>query len=144
MSAQQHAAGEGRGPVLGRTRLETTLGVRLSRAERDALTLEAARRGMSASELARAILREAAGYGPQFEGEERAAVAALASQVRSVGVNLNQAARAMNGGRVPPNEDLAAMLDELSGAYVAMTGWLSSICARRRRARIEVGEAYLG
>jgi hypothetical protein len=59
-------------------------------------------------------------------------------------VNLNQAARAMNGGRVPPNEDLAAMLDELSGAYVAMTGWLSSICARRRRARIEVGEAYLG
>ena len=130
--------------MLARTRLETTLGVRLTRAERDALALEAAKRGVSTSQLARAILREAAGYGPQFEGEERAAVASLASQVRSVGVNLNQAVRAINGGRVPPNEDLAAVLSELSGAYVAMTGWLGSLCARRRRARIEVGEAYLG
>jgi hypothetical protein len=25
-----------------------------------------------------------------------------------------------------------------------MTGWLGSLCALRRRARIEVGEAYLG
>ena len=88
--------------------------VRLSEAEFAALTKFAEEATLPTSEVLRRLAREAGGFGPTFEGEVAQRLKATVVQLRKVGVNLNQIARALNSGRVPGYEHLRGGVERLA------------------------------
>ena len=83
---------------------EGTKRVRVDLAPRDdALLAEASRLfGLSRSETVRRLLRASIDVGPALSAENTRAVAALASQIRMVGRNLDQMLHAIHAGRAVP------------------------------------------
>ena len=77
------------------------------------LTAIATAQGVTTSEIVRRLVRSAAGLPVAADPEMRPVIEALVDQFRRVGVNLNQAVRAMNEGRVDYEPALAAVLDDL-------------------------------
>lgn len=69
--------------------------------------------GLSRSETMRRIIRASMNVGPALSAENTLAVAALASQVRMVGRNLDQMLHAIHAGRAVPTEDALPVLEVL-------------------------------
>ena len=118
-------------------RRSKVLHVRLAPALEAALAGEAEARGETLSGFVRGVLTETGGFGPMLEDADRAAMGRLAEEVRAVGVNLNQAVRALNSGKVPPQGELAGLVVELAEMFAAMRGQLVSMCERGRLRRVE-------
>ncbi|MFW8584164.1 MobC family plasmid mobilization relaxosome protein [Rhizobium beringeri] len=113
--------------------------VRLSEAEFAALTT-------FAEEAARPLAkccgdwREAGGFGPTFEGEVAQRLKSTVVQLRKVGVNLNQIARALNSGRAPSYEHLKVWIERLARLVAQHERDLDELRARSRaRSRRLVG-----
>lgn len=81
------------------------LNVRVSDAEHLAIEEAAKSAGMSVSAFFRSLLLEGAGVRPILTAEDRLIMAALLEDMRMIGINLNQVARSLNGGKgVHPSE----------------------------------------
>lgn len=80
--------------------------IRFSAAELTSLKAIAERDGVTVSEVVRRLVRAEAGYLPIASEALRPAIVDMTNQLRRVGVNFNQAVRAMNDGRVAHDEDL--------------------------------------
>lgn len=81
-----------------------------------ALTAIANANGVATSEIVRRLVRSAAALPITADPDLRPLIEELVDQFRRVGVNLNQAVRAMNEGRVGYEPALAAVLDDLMTA----------------------------
>jgi hypothetical protein len=99
------------------------VGVRFSDAERTRLDDEAAALGVSVSDLIRGRALDAAkaprrrrqaGAPPALAPEVIASLNALGLDLRAIGNNANQIARALNGGEVTDHADLARLSDDLA------------------------------
>ncbi|TIU86640.1 MAG: hypothetical protein E5W06_08840, partial [Mesorhizobium sp.] len=77
------------------------LHVRFSNVELERLRTMADRESVTVSEVVRRLVRIEAGFLPTATGDLRPAIEEATDQLRRVGVNFNQAVRAMNEGRVP-------------------------------------------
>ncbi|MGO4569336.1 plasmid mobilization relaxosome protein MobC [Rhizobium sp. 2YAF20] len=106
--------------------------VRLSEAEFAALTTFAEEALLPTSEVLRRLAREAGGFGPTFEGEAAQRLKSTVVQLRKVGVNLNQIARALNSGRAPGYEHLHGGVERLARLVVQHERDLDDLRARSR------------
>lgn len=114
--------------------------VRLSEVEHSRLLAFCSQARRTPSEVLRRLAREAGDYGPTFEGETRAAIIAYAKQLRAIGININQVARALNAGRAPSFQSLQDGLGALTQALIQQEQDYLSLCgAVRRRAEKSSG-----
>lgn len=91
--------------VSDRRRKDRLINVRVSDAEHQAIEEAAKAAGMSVSAFFRSLLLEGAGVRPILTAQERLIMAALLEDMRMIGINLNQVARALNAGKgVHPSE----------------------------------------
>lgn len=91
--------------VAERGRKDRLINVRVTEAEHQAIEEAAKAAGMSVSAFFRSLLLEGAGVRPILTSEERLIMAALLEDMRMIGINLNQVARALNAGKgVHPSE----------------------------------------
>jgi hypothetical protein len=84
--------------------------VRFSSEEMASLKAIAQRESVTVSEVVRRLVRAETGHLPVASEALLPAVLDMTDQLRRVGLNFNQAVRAMNEGRVPYDEDLERAL----------------------------------
>lgn len=127
--------------MTARTVRDKVVHLRLSSDEFDALHTACQSTNLSVSEVLRRQARSFAGLGPSFEGEARNLIRGMTEQMRAIGVNINQVARLMNSGRVPPDEDMQASFGMLLELLVEQQEFLLSLCVRERQqaTRLVVG-----
>lgn len=110
--------------------------VRLQPSERTRFAALCEEHGITMSEGLRRLARAAGGLGPTFDRDGRAAIEELAAQTRAVGVNLNQIARVMNQGLMPPDKTLRKVLQDIAAAIEAYEAVYHSMVARSRAAAV--------
>lgn len=84
--------------------------IRFSAHELASLKAIGERDGVTVSEVVRRLVGVEAGHLPVASEALRPAIVEMTDQLRRVGVNFNQAVRAMNDGRVAHDEDLEQAL----------------------------------
>jgi hypothetical protein len=84
--------------------------VRFSSEEMASLKAIAQRENVTVSEVVRRLVRAETGHLPVASEALLPAIQDMADQLRRVGLNFNQAVRAMNEGRIPYDEDLERAL----------------------------------
>ncbi|WP_299691664.1 plasmid mobilization relaxosome protein MobC [Hydrocarboniphaga sp.] len=102
-------------PLARRQKRSEKLRLRLTEEELYGLQQLAVKTGINRCRLARKALRELVTGGVDLLDREQMAVMELARQMRSIGVNLNQVARQLNGGDAPGHA-LAEVVDQLASA----------------------------
>jgi len=109
---------------------ERTLHVRVTGEEHAAIEKAAADAGMTVSSFFRSLNLEGAGVRPILTGEDRLVMAALLEDMRMIGINLNQVARALNSGcGVHPGE-LDINLQNVQRIQAAVMSELRSLARR--------------
>lgn len=86
--------------------------LRLTADELSDLRAAAAQTGLTVADFLRRAANHMLKRGAVLEPSERAWAAGIAEELRRVGVNLNQVARAVNGGRLADTHELASELNE--------------------------------
>ncbi|WP_349963353.1 hypothetical protein [Rhizobium sp. ZPR3] len=111
-----------------------TLHVRLTEAELAGFSAFCTGRGVTLSEGARRMVRAACGFGPTHDHETRDAILELAYQTRAIGVNLNQAVKALNRGKLPSDAALKQGLARMAQVLSIQEELYRSLCGRARDA----------
>ncbi|MGO4560182.1 MobC family plasmid mobilization relaxosome protein [Mesorhizobium sp. 2RAF21] len=110
--------------------------MRLSADELAAIEKAASAAEMTMSAFLRSLLLEGAGIQPLLAEQDRTVMGFLADEMRAVGTNLNQMARALNsGGSIRP-ADLDANIGEVQVVVAAVLSELRTLAKRaghRRR-----------
>ena len=118
-----------------RTKFRT---IRLSEVEAARFAVFCGAHGVSESEALRRFVRSSIGFGPAFGPESSAAIKDLTRQIRAIGVNINQAVRAMNTGLVPDSAPLREQRTQIHGGLTDMAALYDSFCARQRKVAVEI------
>jgi hypothetical protein len=114
---------------------------RVSERDQDALAGFAASIELSESEALRRLIGAANGDGPVLCAADRAEFSQIAEEFRAIGVNINQAVRAMNTGRVPDMAAFRLDICDLASGMMAISEMLVQMGARSRsRVRRRVAE----
>ncbi len=109
--------------------------VRFSTDEFTSLKTIAQREGVSVSEVVRRLVRAETGDLPVASEVLLPAVLDMTDQLRRVGLNFNQAVRAMNEGRVPYDEDLESALIAVGDLVRQFREELKAMTIGSRKAR---------
>ncbi|TGP87947.1 MULTISPECIES: MobC family plasmid mobilization relaxosome protein [unclassified Mesorhizobium] len=109
--------------------------IRFSADELASLKAIAERDGVTVSEVVRRVVRAEAGYLPLASEALRPAIVDMTDQLRRVGINFNQAVRAMNDGRVAHDEDLEQALIAVGDLVRQFREELKTITVESRKAR---------
>lgn len=124
----------------GRTKRSDVLRFRLSEAEARAFRAFCEAHGLSVTEALRRMARGAGGLGPTFSGEGHGHIVDLTRQIRTLGVNLNQAVHQIHEGRVFAAEEMRSWLEETLAVIRALDSLYSSLATRARmRAEAAIG-----
>lgn len=118
------------------SRKDKVVRMRLSADELAAIEKAASAANMTMSAFLRSLLLEGAGVQPLLAEEDRVVMGFLADEMRGVGTNLNQLARAMNSGRSVQAADLQANVGEVQVVVAAVLTELQALSRRagnRRR-----------
>lgn len=107
--------------------------MRFSSVELERLRAIADGESVTVSEVVRRFVRTEAGFLPAATGELRPAIEVATDQLRRVGVNFNQAVRAMNEGRVAYDEDLERALIAVGELVRRFREELKAMIARPRK-----------
>lgn len=91
-----------------------SISIRLRANEKKALFDLAEKRGVSASKVARRLIREAVYHGPTFFDDDLSQVSALRRDMSAVWRNLNQIARRVNSGEVKADPMTQKMIQQLT------------------------------
>lgn len=104
--------------------------VRLRLSETEWLLLSAVciEKRSTMSAVLRRAARAAGGLGPSFEGTTRRAIVEQSRQLRAIGVNLNQIARVLNAGKVPPDVQIRKVINPLIAAVTDTQNAYLSLC----------------
>lgn len=133
--ARQGQGFEGRSLMVGK-RKDVSIVLRLSAEDKSEFEGLAAHYGLSVSEALRRSMRAACGHGPVLDGGARQRFEALYTELNAIGVNVNQAVRAMNTGRVPDDRDMRELLSGLGNALSAL-GEMYVVLAARGRSQVK-------
>ena len=117
-------------------RKDKVVRMRLSADELASIEKAASAADMTVSAFLRSLLLEGAGVQPLLAGEDRVVMGFLADEMRGVGANLNQLARAMNSDRAIQPADLEANVGEVQVVVAAVLAELRMLAKRagnRRR-----------
>ncbi|MBD9524254.1 plasmid mobilization relaxosome protein MobC [Ensifer sp. ENS02] len=109
---------------------DRTLHVRVTDDEHAAIEKAAADAGMTVSSFFRSLNLEGAGVRPILTGEDRLVMAALLEDMRMIGINLNQVARALNSGRGVHPSELDINLENVQRIQAAVMSELRSLARR--------------
>lgn len=109
--------------------------IRFSADEQARLKAVAERDGVTVSEVVRRLVRAEAGHLPIASEGLRPAIVDMTDQLRRVGVNFNQAVRAMNDGRVAHDEDLEQALIAVGDLVRQFREELKAMTGGSRKAR---------
>lgn len=116
-------------------RKDRVVHARFSASDLSAIDAAAEAASLTVSAFMRSLTLEGAGVRPFLTDDDRAVVEMLISEMRSVGVNLNQLARSANsGGRLPAGE-LANEVGKVQRLVAAMVLELRSFAVRGARIR---------
>ncbi|MGE7371425.1 plasmid mobilization protein [Neorhizobium sp. NPDC001467] len=120
----------------GKARKGRLVNVRVTDAEHEKIEAAAKSAGMSVSAFFRSLMLEGAGVRPILTRDDRLVMAALLEDMRKIGVNLNQVARAINSGKVvhPAEIDLNLKnVQSIQGAVMLELRELSRRSGYQRR-----------
>ncbi|MBD9497899.1 plasmid mobilization relaxosome protein MobC [Ensifer sp. ENS01] len=109
---------------------DRTLHVRVTNDEHAAIETAAAAAGMTVSSFFRSLNLEAAGVRPILTGDDRLVMAALLEDMRMIGINLNQVARALNSGRGVHPSELDINLENVQRVQAAVMSELRGLTRR--------------
>ncbi|WP_376706207.1 hypothetical protein RQ479_31850 (plasmid) [Mesorhizobium sp. ISC25] len=109
--------------------------IRFSADELVGLKAIAERDGVTVSEVVRRLVRAEAGRLPVASEALRPAIVDMTDQLRRVGINFNQAVRAMNDGRVAQDEDLEQALIAVGDLVRQFREELKAMTVGSRKAR---------
>lgn len=109
---------------------DRTLHVRVTDDEHVAIEKAAADAGMTVSSFFRSLNLEGAGVRPILTAEDRLVMAALLEDMRMIGINLNQVARALNSGRGVHPSELDINLENVQRIQAAVMSELRSLARR--------------
>lgn len=118
---------------------EMTATLRLSQDERSALKALASAANTSESDVLRTLIRAASGLPLPVADGSKAELLASSEQLRKVGINLNQAVRAMNEGRVGYSGTMLTALQKLSSAVIELRLIIAEMQKRAREGRSRNG-----
>ncbi|WP_104668189.1 MobC family plasmid mobilization relaxosome protein [Ensifer adhaerens] len=109
---------------------DRTLHVRVTDDEHASIEKAAVDAGMTVSSFFRSLNLEGAGVRPILTGEDRLVMAALLEDMRMIGINLNQVARALNSGRGVHPSELDINLENVQRIQAAVMSELRSLARR--------------
>lgn len=95
----------------------------------------AERAGLSISSFVRSLSLEGAGVRPFLSRQDRAIIEMLVQDMRAVGGNLNQIARALNASRSVAGSDLTGAIDDARAIATTVATELASMTKRAGAAR---------
>lgn len=136
------AAGFEEGPMnafagneLTRERRSKVVHARFSKTEIERISGAAEEAGMTVSGFLRSLTLEAAGVRPFFTDTDRAVLSLLLSDIKAVGVNLNQLARARNRGETGRSREEKEVIDDVQCVVSIVLFELRTFaeCGARRR-----------
>ncbi|WP_040588735.1 plasmid mobilization protein [Allomesorhizobium alhagi] len=117
------------------TRKEKVAHIRLSQDEFCAVEAAAERAGLSVSAFIRSLSLEGAGLRPFLTEADRAIIGLLARDMRAIGSNLNQVARAINAGRSVGASDVANVVADARAVANTVVVELADMTQRAATAR---------
>jgi prolyl-tRNA editing enzyme YbaK/EbsC (Cys-tRNA(Pro) deacylase) len=133
----------GRSPMTGlnasrsrrAARREKVAHIRFAEHEISAVETAAEKAGLSVSAFVRSLSLEGAGIRPFLNREDRAILEMLIEDMRAVGGNLNQLARALNGNRRVAASDLATAVDDARAMAATVAAEMFAMTKRAGAAR---------
>ncbi|MEO5756549.1 MAG: plasmid mobilization relaxosome protein MobC [Mesorhizobium sp.] len=128
-------SGEGFSVRRTASRKDKVVRTRLSRDEYGAVERAAKAADMTVSAFLRSLVLEGAGVQPLLADEDRAVMGFLGDEMRAVGTNLNQVARALNNGRAVRLADVDANVGEVQIVLAAVLAELRALAKRGGRRR---------
>ncbi|WP_140763086.1 plasmid mobilization protein [Mesorhizobium sp. B2-1-8] len=111
-------------------RRERVAHIRFSDDEMSAVEGAAERAGLSVSRFMRSLSLEGAGVRPFMSRQDRAIIGMLVEDMRAVGGNLNQIARALNASRSVAGSDLTGAIDDARAIAITVAAELASMTKR--------------
>lgn len=116
-------------------RREKVAHIRFAEDEISSVETAAEQAGLSVSAFIRSLSLEGAGVRPFMNGEDRAVLEMLIQDMRAVGGNLNQIARALNGSRSVAGSDLKGAIDDARAIATTVAAELAAMTKRAGAAR---------
>ncbi|RWI89946.1 MAG: plasmid mobilization relaxosome protein MobC [Mesorhizobium sp.] len=116
-------------------RREKVAHIRFAEDEISAVETAAEQAGLSVSAFIRSLSLEGAGVRPFMSREDRAVLEMLIQDMRAVGGNLNQIARALNGSRSVAGSDLKGAIDDARAIATTVAAELAAMTKRAGAAR---------
>jgi len=108
-------------------RREKVAHIRFSDDEMQAVEAAAERAELSVSAFVRSLSLEGAGVRPFLSRQDRAIIEMLVQDMRAVGGNLNQIARALNASRSVAGSDLTGAMDDARALATTVATELASM-----------------
>lgn len=108
---------------------------RFRTSEMAAIERAAEHAGLTVSSFMRSLILEGAGVRPFFTEDDRAVLMLLVSDLRSVGVNLNQLARAANSGGTGQSDGVLDAIGDVQKVVAALMLELRAFAERGSRFR---------
>ncbi|WP_421405558.1 plasmid mobilization protein [Agrobacterium fabrum] len=118
-----------------RERRDKVVHARFSATEIERIERAAEAAGMTVSGFLRSLTLEGAGVRPFFSDADRAVLSLLLTDVKAVGINLNQLARARNRGEAVTSEDEKRVIDDVQRVITIALFELQSFAERGARRR---------
>ncbi|MGB5786009.1 MAG: MobC family plasmid mobilization relaxosome protein, partial [Stenotrophomonas geniculata] len=103
---------------------------RVSADEYDAIDAAAKAADMTMSAFFKAVLLQGAGIKPIFNDEDRALLSLLLEDMRMIGINLNQVARALNSGKSVSDGEICMVVGDVQKMQVAVLSELRRVTKR--------------
>ncbi len=122
-------------PGPSRARKEKVAHIRFSPAEFAAIEAAAERADTTIAGFVRSLSLEGAGVRPCLSETDRAVFALLLQDMRAIGGNLNQMARALNGGRSIPAPEIAANIHDARAIATVLANELKDLAKRSGSSR---------
>lgn len=116
-------------------RREKVAHIRFAEDEISAVETAAERAGLSVSAFFRSLSLEGAGVRPFMNREDRAILEMLIQDMRAVGSNLNQIARALNGSRSVAGSDIKGAIEDARAIATTVAAELAAMTKRAGAAR---------
>ncbi|UVV70841.1 MobC family plasmid mobilization relaxosome protein [Brucella anthropi] len=107
-----------------------TIHSRVSANEYDAIDGAAKAVDMTTSAFFKAVLLQGAGKKPIFNDDDRALLSLMLEDMRMIGINLNQVARALNSGKSVSDNEVRMVVGDVQKMQVAVLSELRRVTKR--------------